>query len=99
MACMATTPPLDRPVTEFISTTAFTLREDETIDGALGQLREGKGMPGGAGQVVYFYVVDGEGRLVGILPTRQLILSAGTMRVSDVMVREMITLSAKETLF
>jgi magnesium transporter len=97
IAFMAGTPPLDHPVTEFLSHAEFTLREDLTIDGALALLREGKEVP--AGQVIYFYVINADGRLVGILPTRQLILSPGAARVADLMVRDMVTLSAKETLF
>lgn len=94
---MAATPPLDRPVTEFLSQTAFTLRADLSIDQALAVLREGQALPGG--QVVYFYVVNEQGQLVGILPTRQFILSPGNARVSDLMTRELVALSAQETLF
>ena len=44
------------------------------------------------GRVVYFYVVDAEGRLRGVLPTRRLLLADPATRVEDLMVRSPITI-------
>jgi magnesium transporter len=89
---------LDRPVTEFLSRTAATLRHTWTVDEALGHLRSGSEAVG-EGQAVYFYVLDEGGKLVGVLPARQLILSAGDARIADPMMREVIAMGANETLF
>lgn len=85
---------LDRPVTEFLSHAAATLRDDLTIDQALASLRGSR-----LGQVLYFYVIDDNERLVGVLPSRQLIVSAGDAKVSELMNRGMIALTQRDTLF
>jgi magnesium transporter len=106
---MATLPALDRPVTEFLAPAAFTLREDLTIDEALaalrGEPRTGSQSAGGGGArpgpspVAYFYILNQAGELVGVVPTRRLILSPGNARIADLMTRELIVLSDRETLF
>ena len=49
------------------------------------------------GRVIYFYVVDDENRLHGVVPTRRLLLSALDKKVADIMVREVITISRHAT--
>lgn len=49
------------------------------------------------GRIVYFYAVDEEGRLVGVVPTRRLLLGEPTTLISDVMVRDPVTLPATAT--
>lgn len=49
-------------------------------------------------RIVYFYVLDGEDRLCGVLPTRRLLLAAPTTRVDEIMERRVISLPAKATL-
>jgi magnesium transporter len=36
-------------------------------------------------KIVYFYVVDGSGRLEGIVPTRRLLMSAPGVKVAELM--------------
>lgn len=50
------------------------------------------------GRVAYFYVVDEENRLRGVVPTRGLLLNPPESRVADLMVRNLITLPADATL-
>jgi magnesium transporter len=50
------------------------------------------------GPVVYFYVVDEEGRLQGVVPTRGLLLSPIDMPVAQIMVRRVIVLPDTATL-
>ncbi|MBW3541209.1 MAG: magnesium transporter [Planctomycetes bacterium] len=50
------------------------------------------------GRIVYFYVVDEHERLKGVLPTRRLLLNAPETPVSDLMVKEMVTLPQTATL-
>ncbi|HUG92920.1 MAG TPA: magnesium transporter [Planctomycetaceae bacterium] len=52
-----------------------------------------------AGRIVYFYVVDDEGRLQGVVPTRRLLLSPPDTPVKDIMVRDVVTLPADATVF
>jgi magnesium transporter len=49
-------------------------------------------------RIVYVYVLDDDGRLCGVVPTRQLLLSAAETSVSDIMVRRVITLPYQATL-
>ena len=49
--------------------------------------------------MIYFYVVNESEQLVGVLPARRLVLSPGATKVGDLMIRDMIMLGAKETLF
>lgn len=50
------------------------------------------------GRIVYFYVVDEDRRLQGVVPTRRLLLSAPETAVADIMQRNVITLPATATL-
>lgn len=56
----------------------------QTVGEALERLRRS---PNGDG-VVYFYVVDDEGRLRGVVPTRRLILSLPDAPLSEIMIRD-----------
>jgi magnesium transporter len=49
------------------------------------------------GRIIYFYVVDEEGHLRGVVPTRRLLLSPLTQPLADVMVRRVIALPAEAT--
>jgi len=49
------------------------------------------------GRIIYFYVVDEEGRLCGVVPTRRLLLHAPEKPLGEIMVRKMITLPARAT--
>jgi magnesium transporter len=47
--------------------------------------------------VIYFYVVDDDNRLQGVVPTRRLLLSPLNRNVSDIMIREVITIAKEAT--
>ncbi|MCS7305434.1 MAG: magnesium transporter [Thermoguttaceae bacterium] len=49
-------------------------------------------------RIVYFYVVDAEDRLCGVLPTRQLLLRAPHTPVAELMIRKVISLPQTATL-
>src|SRR5579871_1228770 len=59
------------------------LLETETVSEALSRL---KGEPLGE-RIVYFYVTEPAGKLVGVVPTRRLLLSDGAKLVREVMVQ------------
>ena len=49
------------------------------------------------GRIIYFYVLDAEGRLLGVVPTRRLLLSADATPISEIMVTRVITIPAAAT--
>ncbi|MEO1495615.1 MAG: magnesium transporter [Planctomycetota bacterium] len=49
-------------------------------------------------RALYFYCVDAEERLVGILPTRTLLLSEPTERVADIMLTSVVSVPSAATL-
>lgn len=51
-----------------------------------------------ASRIVYFYVLDDEGRLQGVVPTRRLLLSPPETPVAEIMVRPVIRLPREATL-
>jgi magnesium transporter len=69
------------------------LQAPQSVGEALDWLR--RHPPGG--RILYFYVVDDEGRLQGVVPTRRLLLSAPETPLADIMVRKVISLPAEAT--
>ena len=67
---------------------------DQTVGEALESIRRNDT----TGRIVYFYVVDDENRLKGVVPTRRLLLSALATPVCEIMVDEVITLPDSATL-
>jgi magnesium transporter len=65
----------------------------QTVGTALDELRRDPPK----GRIIYFYVVDAEGRLQGVVPTRRLILSQREQPLADIMVQRVITLPAEAT--
>ncbi len=62
---------LRRPVSDFAATDVVTLLDTMSVGEALASLRSRK-----LGEkIVYFYVVDSERRLVGVLPVRRLLMA------------------------
>src|SRR5262245_39535571 len=84
---------LNDPVTEYLHQDFTRLRPEQTVGEALEWLR--KNPP--PGRIIYFYVVDAEDRLQGVVPTRRLVLSDPTQRLSNIMVREIVTLPEAAT--
>jgi magnesium transporter len=83
---------LNAPVRELARLDPVRLREEETVAQALSRLRE---EPVGE-RIVYFYVTDAEGRLVGVVPTRRLLLSDPWTRVGEVMVHPVFAVAETE---
>jgi len=49
-------------------------------------------------RIVYFYVIDDDGRLAGVVPTRRLLMALPDARIADLMVRDVVALPATTTL-
>jgi magnesium transporter len=48
-------------------------------------------------RIIYFYVVDADDRLLGVVPTRRLLLSPPEKPLAEIMVRNVVTLPAEAT--
>jgi magnesium transporter len=84
---------LDQPVLGFTRKDVTSLRQDFTVQHALDAIRQH-----GAGEkIVYFYVVDADDRLVGVLPTRRLLTAPVGQRLSDVMIRRVVAIPRTAT--
>ena len=62
---------LDDPISRHTRDTFVSIPEQSTIAETLTRLR-GMHLPE---QIVYFYVVDAQGRLSGVIPTRRMLMS------------------------
>lgn len=60
----------------------------QTIGAALEELRRKQPTE----RIIYFYVVDEGGRLVGVVPTRRLLLNPLDTRLADIMIRQVIAI-------
>ena len=81
---------LNQPVGALASTDFTAFNQDLTVAEALAQIRE----RGVAQQIIYFYVVDAEQRLVGVVPTRRLLVAAPETRVDSLMISRVVTIPA-----
>jgi len=70
------------------------LHQEQTVQAALDTIRrEGIGE-----KIIYFYVVDSERRLAGVLPTRRLLTSPSDRRLSEIMVPRVVAIPSTATL-
>lgn len=79
---------LEEPVTQHMRRDFVLFDESWTVQQALEDLRRKTTM----GRILYFYVVDAEGRLRGVVPTRRLLLSDASTRLGDIMVTPVISI-------
>ena len=84
---------LQKPIVTVARKDAATLRADFTIQEALEAIRQ----RGVGEKIVYFYVVDGEERLVGVLPTRRLLTAPPEQPLSEVMLKRVIAIPQTAT--
>ncbi|HZT83451.1 MAG TPA: magnesium transporter [Gemmataceae bacterium] len=76
------------PVTAHMRRDFVHLGAGQTVAEALADLRSRQP----PGRIVYFYVTDADGRLVGVVPTRRLLLSPPDRPLAEVMVRPVVAL-------
>jgi magnesium transporter len=87
-------PDFDSPVLEHARKDFPLLDADMTVGQALERIRrEGVGE-----RVIYFFAVDSDKRLVGVLPTRRLLTSPLETKLSDIMVRRVVAIPATATI-
>lgn len=87
---------LKEPLATVIRPVSISLRDDLTVKEALQAVRD-DGTSWGD-KVIYFYVVDAEERLVGVVPTRRLLTSPHDSRLRDIMVKRVLSLPASATI-
>ncbi|MFM7318059.1 MAG: magnesium transporter, partial [bacterium] len=78
--------PLQLPVNRLVRPEGIMLRADETLQQSLERIRSRPY----TGQIVYFYVVDAEGRLQGVVSTRDLLLTKPDECLGQVMNRRIV---------
>ncbi|PYK41873.1 MAG: magnesium transporter MgtE [Verrucomicrobia bacterium] len=87
-------PDFDAPVVEHARKDFPLLEADMTVGDALERIRrEGVGE-----RVIYFYAVDEEDRLVGVVPTRRLLTAPLQAPLREIMVRRVVAIPANATI-
>ena len=93
MNLASTIPDFDAPVLQHARKDFPLLDADMTVGEALERIRrEGVGE-----RVIYFYAIDEEKRLVGVVPTRRLLTAPLETALREVMVRRVVAVPAKAT--
>jgi magnesium transporter len=86
-------PDFDEPIAAHARRDLPLLNAGITVQEALDQIRrEGVGE-----RVIYFYAVDDERRLRGVLPTRRLLTAALDARLEDILIHRVVALPATAT--
>jgi magnesium transporter len=79
---------LNEPVVAHVKRDFVALKQEWTVAEALGWLRQRN-----LGEkIIYFYVVDPDGALVGVVPTRRLLMSGLGEKLAVIMVRRVISI-------
>jgi CBS domain-containing protein len=84
---------LDEPVTKHMRTEGVCQQDSQSVGEALAWLRENPP----AERSDYFYVVDGAGRLQGVVPTRHLVVGPANRPLAAIMNRRVVALPAAAT--
>ncbi len=85
---------LQEPVLVHARKDFTTLRRDLTVQQALDAIRQ----HGVAEKIVYFYVLDADDRLVGVVPTRRLLTAPLDKPVAEIMIGRVIAIPQTATL-
>lgn len=93
MAEPLTTETLHGPVHEHMRTDFVQLDAGLTVAQALESILEKQP----TGRIIYFYVADSAGRLLGVVPTRRLLLSPRDKRLSQIMIEPVIAIPRNAT--
>lgn len=86
---------LDKPVIDIIRKDMTKLLYNITVQQSLDVIRE----QGLGEKIVYFYVVDDDDRLIGVVPTRRLLSAAIDKQISEIMISPVITIPQQATVF
>ena len=84
---------MNDPVLKHLGYDFVQINQNLTVGQALASIRNNPTV----GRIIYFYVVDHEGRLCGVVPTRRLLLSPLETPVAEIMVRNVVTIHESAT--
>ena len=84
---------LNDPVCQHMRTDFARLYADQTVGEGLTAIRESQP----EGRIIYFYVVDRDDRLQGVVPTRRLLLNPLDRPIAEIMVREVVAVPQTAT--
>ena len=84
---------MTRPVLDFVRRDTPLLTENMTVFEALATIRQRPVHQ----TVIYFYVVDEHKKLIGVLPTRSLLLAQPEEKVADTMIRRVVAIPQTAT--
>jgi magnesium transporter len=79
---------LNEPVLRFARKDFTTLNQKLTVEQALASIRQ----RGVGEKIVYFYVVDDDEKLVGVVPTRRLLMASLAQPLSELMIKGVIAI-------
>jgi magnesium transporter len=91
---MSTREHLEEPALKYAHRDFAKIYVNQTVGEALAALQRSKLV----NRIVYFYVVDEEGRLRGVVPTRRLLLSPPSTPIADIMETNLVSLPEDATL-
>lgn len=77
---------LNEPVVRYASKDFTALAQGLTVAEALAQVRE----RGVGERIIYFYVLDADGRLAGVVPTRRLLTAPLAAHLTDIMIARVV---------
>src|SRR5260370_40090555 len=84
---------LRRAVTAVARKDVATLRQNMNVQEALDVIRQ----RGVGEKIVYFYAVDEDDRLAGVLPTRRLLTAQPQQRLADIMISRVVAIPETAT--
>jgi magnesium transporter len=85
---------LQHPIHACVNEVHTILSIEDTIEKGLAKLRALKAID----KIVYFYVVDNDHKLVGVVPTRKLLLSDPATAISEILLGSPVQLTSDQTL-
>lgn len=85
---------MHEPVSKFISKELAALKHDQTLKQAVDSLRK----QCIHGRIIYYYAVDDNGRLLGVVPVRSLLSCDEDKKISEIMVSPVASIKEDATL-
>ncbi len=94
MTAQAGTLPLNQPVLSVARQDFVVLNRNMTVSQTFDHIRA----HGLGEKIVYFYVINDDQRLVGVIPTRRLLTASLEQPISEIMIRQVMTIPQSATI-
>lgn len=82
-------------ISEFSRKDFTCIHENLSVEQALNKIRQ----EGVGERIVYFYVIDSEYKLIGVLPTRKLLTAASDEIISNIMIKKVISINENVSVY